>query len=92
MGSKKCDGNTDTLIGVMSKLEAGMSTASVWSAHTKANRRWMAKTLDAHLQAHVCFIQVSVDSNPDAMDYMEKLGLRRGKSLAEVKELCVQYQ
>lgn len=66
-------------------------TGSMWSAHSKRNRRWMAKTLLKQLNAHVCFIEVSVDKESDTFNYMEQLGQRRGKSLEEVEEAVAEF-
>eukprot|EP00434_Breviolum_minutum_P031403 symbB.v1.2.027772.t1/scaffold2874.1/size68342/4 len=67
------------------------STQSMWSAHTKWHRRWMAKKLEDELQAEVCFIQITVD-DPKGDKYLADLAAFRGMDLKESQELISHYQ
>eukprot|EP00930_Biecheleria_cincta_P056482 TRINITY_DN42597_c0_g1_i1.p1 TRINITY_DN42597_c0_g1~~TRINITY_DN42597_c0_g1_i1.p1 ORF type:complete len:631 (+),score=78.91 TRINITY_DN42597_c0_g1_i1:65-1894(+) len=66
------------------------SRKSSWSAHTKCNRRWMAKTLRS-LHAHLCFIEILVDDSPEASEYKRRLAEKRGKSIDDVKQMVQEY-
>ncbi|CAL1158062.1 unnamed protein product, partial [Cladocopium goreaui] len=67
------------------------STQSMWSAHTKWHRRWMAQKLESELKAEVCFIQISVD-DPKGDKYLADLAAFRGMDLKESQELINHYQ
>lgn len=67
------------------------STKSMWSAHTKWHRKWMARKLEDELQAEVCFIQISVDS-PKGEKYLSDLAAYRGMTLEESRDLIANYQ
>jgi broad specificity phosphatase PhoE len=59
---------------------------SKWSAHTKWHRRWLFRTLKNQLQANVCFIQVTVQTNHLLEQYVSEFAKKRGKSLQETNQ------
>eukprot|EP00440_Ansanella_granifera_P058759 gb/GFBE01063688.1/.p1 GENE.gb/GFBE01063688.1/~~gb/GFBE01063688.1/.p1 ORF type:complete len:652 (+),score=139.99 gb/GFBE01063688.1/:1-1956(+) len=67
------------------------SVHSMWSAHTKQHRKWMAKKLESDLQAEVCFIQISVD-NAKGDKYIADLAAYRGKTLESSRSTIEEYQ
>eukprot|EP00930_Biecheleria_cincta_P077557 TRINITY_DN6485_c0_g1_i2.p1 TRINITY_DN6485_c0_g1~~TRINITY_DN6485_c0_g1_i2.p1 ORF type:complete len:644 (-),score=83.16 TRINITY_DN6485_c0_g1_i2:127-2058(-) len=67
------------------------STRSMWSAHTKLNRKLMARKLTDDLGAEVCFIQISVDGLKN-QQYVADLAAHRGMTLAETQEIISAYQ
>ncbi|CAE7670023.1 Pfkfb2 [Symbiodinium pilosum] len=67
------------------------STKSMWSAHTKWHRKWMARKLEDEMQAEVCFIQISVDSSKGEK-YLADLAAYRGMTLEESRDLIADYQ
>ncbi|CAJ1449213.1 unnamed protein product [Effrenium voratum] len=67
------------------------STKSLWSAHTKWHRRWMAKKLEDELKAEVCFIEITVDG-PKGDKYLTDLAAYRGMGLKEASEIIQDYQ
>eukprot|EP00928_Gymnodinium_smaydae_P004386 TRINITY_DN1149_c0_g3_i1.p1 TRINITY_DN1149_c0_g3~~TRINITY_DN1149_c0_g3_i1.p1 ORF type:complete len:704 (-),score=164.67 TRINITY_DN1149_c0_g3_i1:44-2050(-) len=66
------------------------STKSMWSAHSKWHRRWMAKTLRERLGADMTFIQISVDE-ATGDEYVRDLAQFRGKNYEEMRKIIDDY-
>lgn len=67
--------------------------SSMWSGHSKWRRRWMKNTLQAELDAHICFIELKVDETAKHIkQYEERLARWRGLELKDVEGQIKRYQ
>lgn len=84
------DGSAKGGFAIVLSSDAVQSTESMWSAHTKWHRRWMAKEV-AKLGAELCFIEIIVTEDA-GKKYLRDLAQFRGKTLAEAEQLIAEYR